>query len=385
MSLAEAVPYTTTNHNGVPYTTTTNHSGITPSNMTNPTDKQQSSKQSYNHIDLLLDQVRAEASFDGLLDDIDKSDNDSYTEVQLGEAHEPRNEVPQFVLDRKKKRAESSYVPIKVPDIDNIHTYLNNVDGFATVNDPPNYRRGMFDWRVLLDVTEYELVQARNYLLETIVMNYSLPKCDVSKTLPEDLAEELLILKGVFDILIVDYNKLHLVSKYNEIFNDKMYDTLTLTGKDVNITPIPLTQKEKEVFIQNYQKKVRDVEVRRRLNAKPAKYTIGDIVGAQDKEGKWWMSQVLDVFSHLDQHMYYVTFLGWGEQFNEFIVSPFKIQRFNPKRHRYYRPAFEKKKDEEGNEEDEENDGTEENDDEESADNKNDDSTPTEVGPFKAV
>lgn len=272
------------------------------------------------------------------------SSSETYEEVILSESIIPKNEIPQYVLDRQKRHAESGYIPIQVPNIENIHKYLtcvkyvDNVDAYIPTAITPQLSKLIARIKSKPDSYQAEL-------LEILVSMYKMPYITilvsdgVIPTLEKELAEEIITIKAIFHELIVDHNKIHLIELYNTWFNDKQFDKL-LTEPDVNITPIEMTDDEKKDFIiAMYQKRIHAEEVRKRLNAKPPKYAVNEIVGAQDKEGRWWMSQVLDVISHLDQHIYYVTFLGWGDKFNEFILNPFNIQKFNPKKHRYYRPA----------------------------------------------
>ena len=256
------------------------------------------------------------------------NDTESYNEVLLGDPILPHNEVPQHVLDRKKRQQDSSYVPIQIPSPVNIHNFLKEPNRVPLSKVIANIRN--------------KPMEMQPDLLEMLLTTYTAPNVVIvngqSQQFDKDLAEEIIIIKATFHELIVNLGKIHIIEYYNRIFNDNQFDTL-LTKPDTNITPVEMSDEDKQVFIHDYQKRMHAEEVRKRLNAKPPKYVVGEIVGAQDKEGKWWMSQVLATFSYLGQHIYYVTFLGWGEQFNEFIISPFKIQWFNPKKHRYYRPA----------------------------------------------
>lgn len=63
-------------------------------------------------------------------------------------------------------------------------------------------------------------------------------------------------------------------------------------------------------------------------------YKVGQIVGARDSERKWWMSRILYIFEdpEFPYPWYYVHFEGWSEIQNEWISSPFRVRRFNPKR-----------------------------------------------------
>lgn len=249
--------------------------------------------------------------------------NDSYEEIPFGDIKATRNVTPQSIVDRNKQRAELGYVPIKVPDITNIHTYLRK----DSVSRSP--------LSSIIASIKNKPIDAQFDLLEVVISMYTIRP---TECISHESCEELLLIKAVFHELIVRFNRVNNISKYNAIFNDGQFDKLQ-ASIDVNITPVEMSDKDKQSFLLDYQKRMHEEEIRKRLNSKPAKYVVGDIVGAQDKEGRWWMSRVLAVFNYMQQHMYYIEFLGWGETFNEFIVSPLRIQWYNPKKHRYYRAA----------------------------------------------
>lgn len=237
----------------------------------------------------------------------------------------------QQMLDRKKRQEESGYVPIQVPSVDNIHEQVQHTSTLSKFFNTVGF--------IIKKSTDVQ-----PDLMEVFVNIYQAPIPNMvdgkAQPFDYDTATELIYIKAIFHELIVMHNRTHLIGRYNEIFQDGQFDTLQKKGHDVCIVPVEMSDEEKQAFVHEYQMRMRAEEVRKRLNAKRAKHVVGEIVGAQDKEGRWWMSRVLAVFSYLGQHMYYVEFLGWGEQFNEFIVSPFRIQWYNPKKHRYYRPAF---------------------------------------------
>lgn len=66
----------------------------------------------------------------------------------------------------------------------------------------------------------------------------------------------------------------------------------------------------------------------------PNKFEVGQIVGAKDQERKWWMARILYVFvdPNYPYPWYYVHFEGWKDIHNEWISTPFRIKRFNPRR-----------------------------------------------------
>ena len=65
-------------------------------------------------------------------------------------------------------------------------------------------------------------------------------------------------------------------------------------------------------------------------------FTVGQIVGARDKEMNWWLSRILHVHRNEERggHWYYVRFEGWGPIYDEWIFSETcRIKQFNPQKH----------------------------------------------------
>jgi hypothetical protein len=150
----------------------------------------------------------------------------------------------------------------------------------------------------------------------------------------------LIIIKAKFDELIGKERMYKLIPIYNRIFTDNLYKSIHIQPENNNIT-----DQEIAGYIDQYQKKLIEFHERRCTLRTLPKYEKNEIVGAKDKEGNWWMSKILDTFCHNSNNMYYVEFIGWGEQFNEFIVDVYRIKRYNPRAHPYYRPAWKRKMD----------------------------------------
>jgi hypothetical protein len=148
----------------------------------------------------------------------------------------------------------------------------------------------------------------------------------------------LICIKGKLDEFISKERMYTLIPIYNRIFTDNLYKSIQTQPK----TDI-LTDQEISDYVDQYQKKLIEFhEHRNALRTLPV-YEKDEIIGAKDKEGNWWMSRVLDTVSRDQHNMYYVEFLGWGDQFNEFIVDTYRLKRYNPRAHPYYRPAWKRK------------------------------------------
>lgn len=155
----------------------------------------------------------------------------------------------------------------------------------------------------------------------------------------QDNPSFLMLVKALFHRYIAVLGHTELIEIYNEIFTDNLYSKELASYVFVPTLP----DEWKLEKIKEYQEYMQQVSIRKNAKKAAPKYEMGEIVGAKDKEGRWWMSKVLALFEVNAHIVYYVEFIGWGEKFNEFIADGFRIQKFNPKKHRYFRPAWAKK------------------------------------------
>jgi hypothetical protein len=146
-----------------------------------------------------------------------------------------------------------------------------------------------------------------------------------------------LLIKALFHRYITEIGCHNLIEIYNRVFSDKLYEAANLP-----ILRIPqLSDEWCKERVADYKQKIRVLSAIKAGKRPPQEFAVGEIVGARDRENNWWMSRVLAVFTYEQHVVYYVEFLGWGEQFNEFIpYSRTRIRRFNPKVHRYFRPVY---------------------------------------------
>jgi hypothetical protein len=154
--------------------------------------------------------------------------------------------------------------------------------------------------------------------------------------MPEFDAKFYLLIRSIFHRYISELGYTHIIPYYNMIFNDNIYAEYEQT----NNTPLPIISEEwKNEKIKEYITKQIQIE-RRKASKKPfIEHKVNSYVGARDKEGKWWLSKILAVFNKDDKTVYYVEFLNWGPQFNEFIADMSRIQRYNSRRHHLFRPV----------------------------------------------
>ena len=130
-------------------------------------------------------------------------------------------------------------------------------------------------------------------------------------------------------------NKLHLINMY---FGGET-SPLHINGDYANprVVNCKLTEEEKTAIIKSYNKKQAELKIRKKLKFMRPRFLEGEIVGALDKENKWWLARILQVIKYEGGYAYYVEFCNWGSQFNDLISDPRKIRWYNPRRHKLFR------------------------------------------------
>jgi hypothetical protein len=143
-----------------------------------------------------------------------------------------------------------------------------------------------------------------------------------------------MLLKIKFHEIITKFRKPEYVALYDEIFNDNLYNYIKVEN-DVIKTTEWLTPEKKAQLISYYNEEVDKINKKNlvyKLN-----YEEGEIIGAKNIYDQWWMSKILKIIKIEGKVIYYVEFLGWGKEFNEFIYCPLRMAKFNKFKHNYYR------------------------------------------------
>lgn len=236
-------------------------------------------------------------------------------------------------LPLEKKTMFEAFV---LPDVDNIKSYmhtrtpleesLQEVETYETMLGLINMIEGV------TDEIPYSS-QTVGYVFVYLSQNHKLL---------EKKPSYALLLKALFHQYIVEKGFTNLIELYNRVFNDNLYSDI----KNPHVFYPILPQEWIYDRLNDYREKCKQIEYRKRAKRIPPAYELDEIIGAKDKEGKWWMSRVLAIYEFQGHAAYYVEFLGWGPKFNEFIVDGFRLDKFKPKKHRYFRPAWRKLKEE---------------------------------------
>lgn len=119
---------------------------------------------------------------------------------------------------------------------------------------------------------------------------------------------------------------------YN-ITNGDIQDNIHFRYVDENIRKYPPIPQEDRSALEQ---KIKYMRFSYQAKKKHEAFKVGQIVGAKDKENKWWLSRVLYVFNDPERSgfWYYIRFEGWGPIHDEWIYSEtYRVKWFNPRRH----------------------------------------------------
>lgn len=113
------------------------------------------------------------------------------------------------------------------------------------------------------------------------------------------------------------------------IFSDNIYFREIDTFAS-NIPPISIEER------LTIEEKLPQFMHSKQIKKKQKPFNVGEIVGAKDKENKWWLARVLHRHDASDcaDYWYYIRFENCDAIHDEWISSKtFRVRYFNPKRH----------------------------------------------------
>ena len=141
---------------------------------------------------------------------------------------------------------------------------------------------------------------------------------------------------------------IQLIEEYSNICGDSKFDNYTIPEwkkADELVQPVlPPMSAEDMLNIDTYVENNSRWNLIRKANERGAtvtkkpkeinRYIVGQIVGVKDSERKWWMARILYIFNDpsYPYPWYYIHFEGWGDIQNEWVSSPLRIKKFNPRR-----------------------------------------------------
>lgn len=130
-------------------------------------------------------------------------------------------------------------------------------------------------------------------------------------------------------------NDLNGISQLKQIYNGDIQSDESID------TPLCPNDVEKfELIKENYRKKIIDIKNNNMKSVGRPMFHLGEIVGARDREKRWWMAKIHEVYEFsIGRFVYLVEFLNWGREYDEVLDEKY-IRTYNRWLHTLYKPAY---------------------------------------------
>ena len=135
------------------------------------------------------------------------------------------------------------------------------------------------------------------------------------------------------NLLELSFNRFVIHKILNNIKHGKYYDNIHFREINIDTSNIPPMTVEERI---NIEEKLPQFIHSKQIKKKQKPFNVGEIVGAKDKETKWWLARVLHRHDAPDcaDYWYYIRFENCDSIHDEWISSKsFRVRYFNPKRH----------------------------------------------------
>ena len=164
--------------------------------------------------------------------------------------------------------------------------------------------------------------QLYNILKNTLIINSR-----ALNTMPNFTKE----IDNYLTLIAVDYNRLLIHKMLSNIRNN--IDNKQFREIGYGTSNIPPMSIEERIIIESKLPQFRKV---RQFKKNQAPFNVDEIVGAKDKENKWWLARVLHRFDTPESadFWYYVRFENQDAIHDEWICSKtYRVRHFNPRKH----------------------------------------------------
>jgi hypothetical protein len=140
-------------------------------------------------------------------------------------------------------------------------------------------------------------------------------------------------IENCMSIIELNYSRFVIHTMIKNIKNGNLRDNIHFreTNKSVSNTP-PMSVDERIVI----EKTLPMFRYSRQIKKNQTPFKVDEIVGAKDKENRWWVARVLHRHDAPDSpdHWYYIRFENCGAMHDEWISSKtYRVRYFNPKKH----------------------------------------------------
>lgn len=148
-----------------------------------------------------------------------------------------------------------------------------------------------------------------------------------------NLSHFILEIENNINLLELSFNRFIIHKMLNNIKNGRCSDNIHFREIDTFIGNTPPISTEDRI---NIEEKLPQFMNSKQIKKKQKPFNVGEIVGAKDKENKWWLARVLHRHDAPDcaDYWYYIRFENCDAMHDEWISSKtFRVRYFNPKRH----------------------------------------------------
>ena len=131
----------------------------------------------------------------------------------------------------------------------------------------------------------------------------------------------------------LSYNRLVIHKMINNIKTDDYKNNIHFRESNTAVRNIPPMSVEERIIIEE---KLPQYRYSRQIKKNQKPFNVGEIVGAKDKENKWWLARVLHRHDAPDcaDYWYYIRFENHGPMHDEWISSKtYRVRYFNAKKH----------------------------------------------------
>jgi hypothetical protein len=134
-------------------------------------------------------------------------------------------------------------------------------------------------------------------------------------------------------LIELNYNRCIIHKMISNIKNNNYMENIyfrEITYAVSNVPPMSVTER------MSIEENLPQFRYSRQIKKKQAPFNVDDIVGAKDKENKWWLARILHRFDapETEDYWYYIRFENHGPLHDEWICSKtYRVRYFNPKKH----------------------------------------------------
>ena len=131
----------------------------------------------------------------------------------------------------------------------------------------------------------------------------------------------------------LNYNRYVIHKMLSNIKNNRIAENIYFRDITYTLSNIPPMPNNERIAIEQKLPQFRHLK---QIKKKQKPFNVDEIVGAKDKENKWWLSRVLHRFDTPDteDYWYFIRFENHSPLHDEWICSKtYRVRRFNPKKH----------------------------------------------------